>query len=557
MNRIFSTIIVSLFCIATFAQSDAVKNVSKSVFTLTTFNKDGSIHASSRGVFVGANGEAVSIWTPFIGADRAVVIDAEGNKHDVSVMLGANELYDVCRFRIDGATNPASVAKSSARGGDKTWLLQYSVKKAKTRALTINSVERFMNKYGYYIYTPIKIENQEGCPVVNASGEVIGLLQKSKSGSEVYSTDINFAVSGLDTINGFSINNKVLAQTGIRVALPADYNQAAFMLMLAGQKSDSAHYAAYADDFIKSFPTYADGYTAKARLVSAAGNYQQADELFAEAIKKVDRKDIVFSDYANIVYQKNLYLNDSLHAYEPWTLDLALTNANLAYHYNSSPTYLHQQGQILFAMKRYQQAYDVFMQLSNSDIRNGEIFYEAAQCKTQLGATDAEVLALLDSAVAACPQPLTSVSASYLYVRGTKLFQMGEYRKALADYNQYDTLMLGRGPANFYFARYQCELKLHQYKQALNDIAHAAVLAPRQTYYLAEMASLQLRLKQYDDAIKTADICIKRDSAYTDAYLVKGLAHIYKGEKQQGLAALEQAKALGDARADELIEKNK
>ena len=34
------------------AQSSAVKNVAKSVFTLTTFKQDGSILASSRGIFV-------------------------------------------------------------------------------------------------------------------------------------------------------------------------------------------------------------------------------------------------------------------------------------------------------------------------------------------------------------------------------------------------------------------------------------------------------------------------------------------------------------------------
>ena len=35
------------------AQSAAVKKASESVFTLTTFNADGSIHATSHGVFVG------------------------------------------------------------------------------------------------------------------------------------------------------------------------------------------------------------------------------------------------------------------------------------------------------------------------------------------------------------------------------------------------------------------------------------------------------------------------------------------------------------------------
>ena len=47
------------------AQPGWVKNASKSVFTLKTFAADGSLIASSNGFFTGANGEAISNFTPF------------------------------------------------------------------------------------------------------------------------------------------------------------------------------------------------------------------------------------------------------------------------------------------------------------------------------------------------------------------------------------------------------------------------------------------------------------------------------------------------------------
>ena len=75
-----------------YAQSSNIKNVTKSVFTLTTFNKDGSIHASSKGFFIGNKGEAVSLLTPFKGAASAVIVDGNGNKYPVTGMWGANEL---------------------------------------------------------------------------------------------------------------------------------------------------------------------------------------------------------------------------------------------------------------------------------------------------------------------------------------------------------------------------------------------------------------------------------------------------------------------------------
>ena len=60
------------------AQSSFVENAAKSIFTLTTFKSDGSILASSHGIFIGTNGEAVADWKSFLGAKTAVVVDAEG-----------------------------------------------------------------------------------------------------------------------------------------------------------------------------------------------------------------------------------------------------------------------------------------------------------------------------------------------------------------------------------------------------------------------------------------------------------------------------------------------
>lgn len=47
-----------------FAQPGSVQKVAKSVFTLTTFNKDGDIIASTQGVFIDAKGTAISTFKP-------------------------------------------------------------------------------------------------------------------------------------------------------------------------------------------------------------------------------------------------------------------------------------------------------------------------------------------------------------------------------------------------------------------------------------------------------------------------------------------------------------
>ena len=117
------SLLLLLTASATWAQPAAVSKVTNSVFTLTTFRADGSLLASSHGVFVGQNGEAISDLKPFIGAATAVVIDHEGTKMNVSRMLGINSIYDAAHFLVDGKTTPAPLATSSAAVGEKISLV--------------------------------------------------------------------------------------------------------------------------------------------------------------------------------------------------------------------------------------------------------------------------------------------------------------------------------------------------------------------------------------------------------------------------------------------------
>lgn len=116
------------------------------------------------------------------------------------------------------------------------------------------------------------------------------------------------------------------------------------------------------------------------------------------------------------------------------------------------------------------------------------------------------MLELLDSAVAAQDGV---ISAPYVLARGRMYDVAGEYRKAYMDYLKYDTLMHMNASADFYYLRYQCGVKIRQYQIALNDIAHAIVLNRNEPTYYAEMASLQLRVNQLDDAIKTCEIAMR------------------------------------------------
>jgi tetratricopeptide (TPR) repeat protein len=469
----------------------------------------------------------------------------------VDAVYGANELYDVCRFRVKGTTTAAPLCKQNATQGQKAWLVGYALKKAPCKQYAIKSVETFMEKYSYYILDGKAAENSADCPVVNQNGEILGLCQLSKDGEEVHATDVRFI--NTFTTRGLSINDPLLRQTGIRVALPTDVNDARLMLMMAGEKNDTAAYVGYVEDFIRQFPTEVDGYSAKGQRQLANGNFAGVDATMTEAIAKCTNKDEAHSSYASLIYQKEVYLADT--TYTAWNLQKALDEAVAASTVRKLPIYEHQQAQIVFAMGEYQDAYDRFIALTKSDIRNGELFYEAAQCRTHLGATNDEILTLLDSAVNVNPDQ--SISAPYYLARGRMLDQAGEYRKAILDYNKYDTLMFNRGSHEFYYIKFKCEMRIRQYQQALNDITRAIVMNPKETYYYAEKASLEIRVGMYDDAIATAKESLSVDPNDSDGYMFLGVAQCLKGNKKEGIPNLQKAKDMGNVQAEQLIQKYK
>ena len=107
----------------------------------------------------------------------------------------------------------------------------------------------------------------------------------------------------------------------------------------------------------------------------------------------------------------------------------------------------------------------------------------------------------------------------------------------------------------FYYMRSQVEVKARLFQQALNDLDKAIDKSPDILLYRSEKASLQIRVRLFDDAIATASECVRLFPDASDGYLFLGLAQCLKGDKALGVVNLLKAKDLGDAQADALIEK--
>ncbi len=535
------------------AQPAAVKNAAKAVFTLTSFKPDGTLLASSHGVFVDTEGTAISDWSSLDGASKAVVVDASGKRFDVESIIGANEIYNVVKFRVAGKTSSVPVAPTGVAEGSMVYLVNYSVKKAEVTETRIDKVETFMDKYSYYVIKSVLPDNTLSCPLVNSSGQVIGLVQHSQYTSDNHSTDALYITDMQST--GFSATDPVLRRTGIPISIPDDEDQARLALMLSGQNTDTVKYEKTVDLFIRKFPTLSDGYYARAQRHSAINDFDAATHDMEDALKNATAKNEAHFDYARLIYHKEVYKH--YIPYPSWSLDLAYDEAQKAYDITPQPLYQHLQAQILYTKEQYQEAYDRFMALTHTEIRNPELYYEAAQCKKKLEAPATETIALLDSAISQFSKPYPENAAAYFYARAGELEEVGEYRKAMMDYNQYDTLMQGRLPADFFYRREQCELKGRLFQQALVDIEIATRLAPREPLYWAEKGSLLLRLNMHKEALTSAECCLLLEPENSDAYLIKGLAQIQMGEKKTGLENLRKAQEMGNEQAAALIDKYK
>ena len=548
MKRISIIIMTLVLCASSLmAQPGPVQKVSKSVFTLTTFNKDGGIIASTQGVFIDNKGTAISTFKPFVGATKASIVDASGKSMNVDAILGADELYDVAKFRIIGATTAAPIASKASVAGEKVWLVPYSIKKSPFQQEDISSVENFMTTYNYYIFSSSVPENAVGCPFVNKNGQVIGLMHTN---GQTTAIDANYAkqlkVTGLSTLDA------ALRETGIRTALPDTEQDAITMMTLKKGQILVDVYNEYTQEFINKFPTSAFGYKEKALYLVDQEKYDEAAKLMEEGIKKSTAKDEAHSNYADLIYQKIAYKGDS--TYTAWTLDKAIDEAQKAYAAKPQPVYKHQEAQINFLKGNYQKACDMFLDLTKSNLNGGELYFEAAQAKTHLKAPAQEIEVLLDSAISVGAR--TGMAGNYYLARANFLNEQGQYRRAIQDYNMYDSIARPVD-ASFFYTRYQCETKLRMWQPALLDIARACYLAPKQPTFFAEWASLDLRVKRYDEGISAATHCTELAPEYADGYLLLGLLQKEKGLKDEAIKNLKKAQELGDTRAAEYLSKMK
>ena len=553
MKKKILLILLGVMPLVAMAQPSWVKKATKSVFTLKTFAEDGSLIGSSNGFFTSDKGDAVSNYTPFKGASRAVVIDASGKELPVVSIVGVNDMYDVVKFRVNGKTQPLAISSATTPVSSQVWLLPYHEVK-NVPAGTIRKAETFQGEYEYYTVALTMPANTVSTPLINQAGEVVGLMQQPATDKDTLSYAVSARFADSLRISGFGMNEAALLQTKIKKELPDDQKEAVLALYMASSRQDSASYVNMVEDFIRKFPKASDGYMYRAQIEASSNNFAAAEKDMETAISNSTQKDDTHYNYARMIYNKIIFQADV--PYDNWTLDKALDEIRLANTLNPQPTYRQMEANILFGQKKYNEAYDIYTELANTNLKGAEVYFSAARCKEMLKDSTA-MLALLDSAMNCFTKPYLKEAAPYLWARAQARLQAKKYRDAISDMNDYEELMVANINDNFYYLRHQAEVDGRLYQQALNDITRAIVMNPKETFYYAEKASLEIRVGLYDNAIATAKESIAIDANDSDGYLFLGVAQCLKGNKKEGIPNLQKAKDMGNLQAEALIQKYK
>lgn len=535
-----------------------VEKAKRAVFSVVTYDEQNQIRSTGNGFFISEDGVALADYRLFSGAKRAVIINTDGQQMPVETILGANDMYDVLKFRVAITSKkvPAlPVATAQPAVGAEIYLLPYSTQKSRACTIgKIQAVDKVNGRYGYYTLQMQLKDKMVSCPVMDAEGHVFGLAQKA-SGQDTtsicYAMDARFAAD--QAVSALSFNDRTLLSIGIPKALPETEEQALVYLFMAQSQVTSEGYKALIEQFINQFPQSTEGYMRRAEISLTSNLVKEAKADMDKALEVAQQKDDAHYNRAKLIFA---YAKTQEKPAEGCDQQTALDEVRKALTINALPLYRQLEGDILFYQGKYEEALPAYQAVNASELASAESLKQESICRLSLKQPAEEALALMDSCIARFSQPYTELAAPYLLERARQRSNVGKPRLALQDYDEYFKAVNGQVNAVFYWFREQEALKARQYQRALDDIAKAIELEPKNVEYRAELAVVNIRVGRNEEAIKVLDEALAVDSTYGEAYRLKGLALVQLKKKAEARKCFEKAIELGSEEAKGLIEKH-
>ena len=535
----------------------------KAVFSVVTYDQDNKILNTGNGFYIDNKGTAVSDFSLFKNAHHAVVVTADGKELPVTLILGANDIYDVIKFRTQvnkkaGAILPAA---NAPKKGETVYLLPYSTQKdANGRAGSVANVDSIANNSFYYTLNMKTGDKTISCPLVNINGEVIGLIQKNSDSESTQSYALGIGYANALSINAMSGSDSNLNAIGIKKDLPDDESQALVMLYLMSEQEDTEAYLDRLNDFTAKFPQSSEGYLRRATFYMSKNDQasvKPAEEDIKKAFEVTNKPEETHYNLAKMLYNYNMGLNGQEPQAE-WSFTRALEEINQALAVAKEGLYYQTLADIQFALGNYTEAANAYHEVCKSPLASAGSFYSEVKAREFIGGTDpAELVALMDSAVAFYNPPYGQDAAPYLYERGRYKSEAKDHRGSVMDFNAFHDAMLGQVTADFYAIRADEEMACHMNQQAIDDITKATEMEPENVSFWTQKGGILIRLNQQKEAVEALNKAISLNPKDAGLYRMLGFCQIMMKQKKAGIANLEKAKEMGDTVAEQLIKKYK
>lgn len=562
-QRIFSVTFLFLLCVLAI-QALSLKEANKAMLQLFAYDAKGKLLRSGPAFFVDEQGNVVSSYALLVDAIRAEVMDIKGKKYSLHRILGANATTDLVKFSTEGVKGNAffSLTTSPAAQGSALQIIQYTTRKKDIpQAISISSDEPY-NSYRYYHITAKNDSALFGCPLIDAEGRLVAIVQRNvvKGANAACAIDARF-ISELSITATSALNND-LRSLHFPKALPANAKDAMTYFYMLPQK-DSLVYQTACDDYITTWPNRVDGYVNRGNWYANKREYAACETDYRMALGKAPSDttdlmpDAIHYNLSNLIYHAVVAQKNAAPVYPGWTMQRAEHEADQALAIRSHTLYLMQKANCQFASRNYEGAYQNYSKVcADPQFASSETFYSAA-CALDLARHDSVgVLTLLDSCIAHIPHPVSAKNAEYYFIRYQRLLGAGQARKAVLDLNEYEKAV---GPknltANFYSLRSQAEMQGRMYQQALDDIRTAIASSATPLPFRLDEAYILLQVGEFEQAISAATQLLKDLPENSDCYKIMGIAQGELKQKEKAIQNLNKAKRLGDDSVEPFLQK--
>lgn len=540
----------------------------KAIITVTTFDKDNRKINATSGFYVSETGEALSAYSLFNGAYTATVTDTDGNFFPVVSIIGADDLYDVIKFKVAVPKKVAflPMASDPIAEGTPVYLLPYAPNDPFKEG-SITEASKLKDPYSYYkISFPLEAAFVNS-PLLLSTGQVFALAQEDASGKKQFSYGVSASYVNSLNVSTIDAFNPIYTKIGIRKAWASDIGQATVSLFLLAGSQDAKTYLETLNDFISTFPKAPDGYQSRAThyatkrdaLASTPAEQQNYLDLaladLNTAAKLNPQKGDALYNQAKLIYQ--VVANDSTLTDKNWTVEAAKAALQKAIQTEDLPIYRTLEGEIDFNEGAFAEAYDAFTKVNNSNMASSNSFYMAYKALENIPGTQlSEIIALLDSSIARMGTPTPKDAAPYILERIEHKTQLSLFKEAIDDYDLYYDLVDGRVNDGFYFYREQAKFKAGDNKGALQDIKEALKINDQIPDYHAEEAAIQVRMQNYTEALVSIQKALDLAPDFGACYRLRGICCVRQEKKTEACEAFTKAQELGDPLAARLIKEH-